>query len=45
MCSCSPGFYIEKNVDNLMTDDFNCLPCKNNCFLCKSENECLDCSD
>ncbi|CAD8059579.1 unnamed protein product [Paramecium sonneborni] len=35
-CECSPGFYLQ---------DQQCLPCKNNCFKCKSQLECLDCSD
>ncbi|CAD8144718.1 unnamed protein product [Paramecium octaurelia] len=35
-CECSPGFYLQ---------DLQCLPCKNNCFKCKSQSECLDCSD
>ncbi|CAD8056650.1 unnamed protein product [Paramecium sonneborni] len=35
-CECSPGFYLQ---------DQQCIPCKNNCFLCKSQLECLDCSN
>ncbi|CAK88114.1 unnamed protein product (macronuclear) [Paramecium tetraurelia] len=35
-CECSPGFYLQ---------DIICLPCTNNCFQCKSQSECLDCSN
>ncbi|CAD8048107.1 unnamed protein product [Paramecium primaurelia] len=35
-CECSSGFYLQ---------DSQCLPCTNNCFLCKSQFECLDCSN
>ncbi|CAD8044601.1 unnamed protein product [Paramecium primaurelia] len=35
-CICASGFYEL---------DTKCVPCTNNCHLCKSDIECLDCSN